>query len=303
MLEAVSAGIYMRQLISKALEAGLRGYSRVAPTGRGVYRLVRLARRFRPREQWRQVFRTPDGLLLDLDLGIYPDCCMAFGLYELDTARMIRQLLRPGDHFVDGGANIGYFTLMAAQWVGPAGRVDSFEPQPENRARLIENIRRNGLGDRVHVHPEALTDQSGSARIHVLSAAGSNHGCSSLFPGATATSGSAPVATARMDEVLAGTRPRLVKLDIQGAEPLAITGMTGLLQGEDPPALIAEYYPPCARDAGFAPREMVDRLLAIQPRYRVSVIWWRLRPLEPTDAALAALVGRWGEVNLLFQVP
>ena len=49
---------------------------------------------------------------LGLDLGTYPDCCMAYGLYELDTARLIKRLLRVGDHFVDAGANIGYFTLL-----------------------------------------------------------------------------------------------------------------------------------------------------------------------------------------------
>jgi hypothetical protein len=55
------------------------------------------------------------GLTLNLDLGTYPDCCMAYGLYELATARWVGRLLGPGDHFVDVGANIGYFTLIEAQ--------------------------------------------------------------------------------------------------------------------------------------------------------------------------------------------
>ena len=66
-------------------EAALRGYSRIAPTERGGYRLARLVRRTRSREQWRDTFTTPDGLRFQLDLATYPDCCMAYGLYELDT--------------------------------------------------------------------------------------------------------------------------------------------------------------------------------------------------------------------------
>ena len=94
-------------------EATLRAYRHVAPTGRGMFRLARGVRRLRPRDRWRDTFHV-DGNALDLDLGVYPDCCMAFGVYELDTARWITRLLEPGGHFVDGGANLGYFTLLAA---------------------------------------------------------------------------------------------------------------------------------------------------------------------------------------------
>ncbi|HUF79655.1 MAG TPA: hypothetical protein VMN03_00855, partial [Burkholderiales bacterium] len=126
----------MAEWLPSVAEMLVRGYARVAPSERGGYRLARAVRRLRPREAWRDAFDTPAGRL-ELDLGAYPDCCMALGLYELDTARVLRRLLRPGDHFIDGGANIGYFSLMAARLVGSIGRVDAFEPQPENRARLL----------------------------------------------------------------------------------------------------------------------------------------------------------------------
>src|SRR5882757_9969946 len=101
----------MSRTASAILEGALKLYSRIAPTERGGYRLARLVRRARSRDRWRDIFRTPDGFTLDLDLGIYPDCSMAYGLYELETARLIKRVLKPGDHFVDGGANIGYFTM------------------------------------------------------------------------------------------------------------------------------------------------------------------------------------------------
>ena len=283
--------------VESLLEAGLRLYSRVAPTERGGYRLVRFARRFRRADVWRDTFRTPDGLVLDLDLGTYPDCCMAFGLYELDTARLMRRLLRPGDHFVDGGANIGYFTLLAGQWVGPTGRVDAFEPEPRNHLRLVAHLKRNRPAAAVHVHCVALSKEAGEGVIHFYDDASHNHGCASLFAEPGVASQDSVVQTARMDEVLAGTAPRLIKLDVEGAEPLVVAGMSRLLQNDPPPIVIAEYNPRQARIAGFEPRELIDRLLDAQPAYRVYAIGWRLRPIQPTRHGLA----RMRQGNLLFR--
>lgn len=287
--------------ITYPLIAGaLKAYSRVAPTHRGGFRLARLARRFRPREQWRDTYRTPEGMVMDLDLSTYPDCCMAFGLYELETARLIKSMLKPGDHFVDGGANIGYFTLMAAQQVGPRGRVDAFEPQPENRARLQTHIARHNFDDRVRVHEVALSSEPGEATVRLFTGDHVNHGASSLFErvGVT-TARTFQVRTARMDQVLAGTQPKLVKLDIEGAEPLAIAGMTALLQSNRPPAIIAELNKPTAKAAGFDPGEFLRRALDAQPRYEIFDIGVRTKRLPDIAAALEGE----GERNLLLRVP
>ena len=140
------------------------------------------------RERWSERVNA-NRAWFELNLAEYPDCSMAFGLYELDTARVLKRLLRPGDHFIDGGANIGYFTLLAARLVGPAGRVDAFEPLPENHARLLAHLDLNGLADRVRVHRLALSDRAGEAVIHRLSGPTNNHGSSTLFAPAGASTG------------------------------------------------------------------------------------------------------------------
>jgi FkbM family methyltransferase len=277
-------------MIRALAEAALRGYSRIAPTERGGFRLARLVRRLRPREQWRDTFITPDGFRLKLDLATYPDVSMAYGLYELDTALVIKKLLRPGDVFVDAGANIGYFTMLAARL---GGRVHAFEPHPLNRARLVDHLRDNQLAHLVTVHTEALSDKRGIATMHMPPPDAGNHGEASLFGVGEAVE----VATARMDEVLAGTKPTLIKLDVEGAEPLVVAGMTALVQGEDPPPIIAEYNIDTARRAGFAPTEFIDRLLKLQPRYRVGVIGSR-RSAQPIHVQLAT----HAVANLLFRV-
>src|SRR5205814_8707332 len=106
----------------------------------------------------------------------YPDITMAVGLYELDTARQIRRLLKPTSHFVDVGANLGYFTLLAAKWIGPAGRIDAFEPDPINRQRLEEHLSENNLADRVRVHAIAASSQAGHVELIHPQSAGANHG-------------------------------------------------------------------------------------------------------------------------------
>lgn len=269
-------------MLHHLVESCLRFYSRIAPTERGGFHLAQWARRLRPRDRWQGKFLTPDGLELELDLNTYPDLCMAWGLYELDTARLIKRMLKPGDHFVDAGANIGYFTLLAAKAVKEHGRVDAFEPQPDNRERLMRHLRRNHLTDRVVVHPEALSDQPGTVRIFRPADASRNHGQSSMFLPASVPSVAVDVPSVRMDQVLAGTRPKLIKLDVEGAEPLVIEGMRRLIESSAP-AIILEYNPPTSREAGFAPDEAINRLLQIRPDYQIRRIGLVLRPVSPRE--------------------
>jgi FkbM family methyltransferase len=67
------------------------------------------------------------------------------GQWEPDITHLIRQRLRSGDTFVDVGANTGWFTLLAANAVGPSGRVVSIEASPSNFLRLKDNVASNRL--------------------------------------------------------------------------------------------------------------------------------------------------------------
>ena len=147
------------------------------------------------------------------------------------------------------------------------------------------------------MHESALSDCAGRATIHMPLAGVANHGMASLFT-PSGDSDAVEVSTQRMDEALAGTQPKLIKIDVEGAEPLAVAGMAGLVQVENPPRIVAEYNVDTARQAGFSPREFVDRLMKLQPRYQIDVIGWRMRRMASIDAALA---GR-AMANLLFTI-
>jgi FkbM family methyltransferase len=274
----------------------LAAYSRIAPTERGGYRLVRMARRLLPQSQWKGIFRTPDGIDLDLDLATYPDCCMAVGLYELDTVRQIRRLLRSGGWFVDCGANIGYFTMLAATWVGANGRVDAFEPDPINRRRLESHLAANRLGDRVRIHPAAVSDQAGMLDLYHPTGADGNHGMSSAYHGLVGQAERYTVPTVRVDEVLEAV-PDLIKLDVEGGDYAAIEGMKRLLQSDSPPRLIIEHNHVTAAAAGYTPGDLFRLLVSIQPRYRLHWIGRNLHPLASPEEldAFPRQVNLWVE--------
>jgi FkbM family methyltransferase len=278
----------------------LRLYANAAPTERGGFRLARLARRLVPQEQWRGVFDDGRGNRLALDLATYPDVCMAVGLYERDTDRLFAKLLRPGMHFVDGGANLGYFTCRAARLVGRSGRVDAFEPDPRNGKRLVENLDRNGLHDRVRVHPSALSDSAELLTFHrPLSDSTHNHGESGRF----ATDGPSEafeVEAVRGDEAVSGV-PDVVKLDLEGGEPLALAGMTRWLEADRPPAVVLEHNPAADRRGGHRPGDVFRRFRELDGRWTCRRVRSWIAGHLAEVASPEALDGLGRQVNLLFR--
>jgi len=260
----------------------LKGYSRIAPTERGGFRLARLARRLVPESERQGIFQTPDGLRLHLDLRTYPDITMAVGLYELDTARLIHRLLKPNLWFVDVGANLGYFTLLAAKWTAPAGRVDAFEPDPINRKRLEQHLHENSLGDRVRIYPIAASSQAGEVELIHPQSAGANHGMASMYKSLAGEGETFTVPTARLDKLLNGS-PDLIKLDVEGAELAAIEGMENILRSPTPPRLIIEHNPTSCAAAGYRPADIFAKLLQFRPDYKVFWIGWRLKQIKSPE--------------------
>ncbi|HEV8293599.1 MAG TPA: FkbM family methyltransferase [Tepidisphaeraceae bacterium] len=269
-------------LLGRVALSTLRGYSRIALTERGGFRLARMARSLVPESQRQGTFQTPDGLRLNLDLRTYPDINMAVGLYELDTARLIHRLLKPGSWFVDVGANLGYFTLLAAKWTAPTGRVDAFEPDPLNRQRLEQHLHENDLGDRVRIYPIAASSQMGEVQLIHPQAAGTNHGMASFYKSLAGEGQTFTVPTARLDQILDGS-PDLIKLDVEGAELVAIEGMEKILHSSTPPKLIIEHNPTSCAAAGYRPGDIFLKLLQFQPRYKIFWIGWRLKQINSSD--------------------
>jgi FkbM family methyltransferase len=209
------------------------------------------------------------GFTMTLDLRDWVDQhIFATGDYEAASAGTIAALLQPGDFCVDAGANVGFFSLLMATRVGAGGAVWAFEPAPATRARLAHNVRINGLTN-VTIRSEALSNVDGEQRFW---AGPTDHsGIASLRP-LHGLEHSYDVRTARLTSCLPrDTVPRLIKMDVEGAEYLAILGMVDLLQASHPDILI-EISDHFLKELGSSSREVCSTLIDLG--YGMYVVGW-----------------------------
>jgi FkbM family methyltransferase len=161
------------------------------------------------------------------------------GTYEPEFSTALSQYLRSGDTCVDVGGNLGYYSLLMASFVGPTGRVITFEPVQENLAVLKENIAVNGLRNVEFVN-SALGSQPGVMSL-IRSEAGSVSATPSIrgyaVEGAQ-VSIEVPVNT--LDAFLEekGWRPSVIKIDVEGAELEVLRGAVNTLRVARPAVLL-----------------------------------------------------------------
>ncbi len=254
----------MRQLLATTLAA----MCRAAPFERGRWRLGGLAALlFEAGElpAQRRTVMTRHGFAMSLDLRQLVDRAIyCQGEWEpLETA-LFAQVLRPGDRVADVGANVGWFSLHAARLVGPEGQVHCFEANRDTFALLQANLALNGCGQ-VAAHWLAVGEQTGHVRIAPREAG--NAGADGVE---LARESDDAVPLVRLDQVLAETPLRLLKLDIEGWEAKALRGAEGLLRRAEAPDLVFEFTPEFLSAAGDDPRELVLWLEALG--YRVQVV-------------------------------
>ena len=190
-------------------------------------------------------------------------------LFEPQTTQYLLQTLQPGWTVFDIGANRGYVTLIAAQKVGPAGRVHSFEPNPQVLSELRSHVKRNGLTDRVLVSAEALSDRCDEQVTFFVSTLESNTGLSSLTPAADllerqtlSAEHTISVKTITLDEYVRSqgltSAIDLIKIDVEGAELLVLRGAEQTLRTMPPKRWIVETEPgseACRLLSGYGYRE------------------------------------------------
>jgi FkbM family methyltransferase len=155
------------------------------------------------------------------------------GVYEPHVQRIIVQNLRPGGSFYDVGANVGFYTLLAAFRVG-GGRVFAFEPVPENVSYLKRHLQLNGIGN-VEVFEMAMSDRAGMASFQQEP----TRAMGRLQPG-----GNLLVAMSSLDLLLQQQTiapPAFIKMDIEGAEFEALWGAKDCLGKYKPKLLLATH--------------------------------------------------------------
>lgn len=150
------------------------------------------------------------------------------GIYEMDVQATILHRLQRGGVFYDVGANRGFFSLLASQIVGGNGHVYAFEPFPQNVAEIRRMAEANRLNN-LTVLPNAVSDRRGTTELFVSNDA--------VTPTLVARPGDRPmpIETITLDEFAAANRwPTFVKMDIEGAEEMALGASKHLLADARP---------------------------------------------------------------------
>ena len=144
---------------------------------------------------------------------------------EPEVIAALREHLKPGDTFVDAGANIGFFTILASKLVGPGGKVIAVEMMPDTAAILHRHIARNAC-DNVTVVENALARTSDEELRATVN--DGRFGMASIVSGQGARS--ITVRTRTLDDILSDVgRVALMKMDLEGAELLALQGALSVL--------------------------------------------------------------------------
>lgn len=195
----------------------------------------------------------------------------AYGMalvHEEETTSLFRRIVKQGDVVLDLGANIGYFTIIAAKAVGTSGKVFSFEPEPTNFKYLSKNIEVNGLSNATPFR-KAVSEKAGTGELFVCDY-DSGHHTINQFDGIRAYSRgrhsevhSIPIELVAIDEFLRDKTDRVdvIKMDVEGAEALALKGMRSTIQQNSHIKIIVEFFPLLMKNMGSSPEDFATSLL------------------------------------------
>ena len=186
--------------------------------------------------------------------------------------RFILDYLRPGDTFIDIGANIGLYTLLALSIVGDQGHVHAFEPNRRVASILHESLALNAATN-VTVHEIGLSDTGGTAAF-----VADGEDCTAHIAASLGDAG-AHIPLGRLDQLLVEAPYAMMKLDIEGYEIFAIRGASQWTKKQIPPVMLVEMggY---SKKYGIGTQEFVEELDRIG--YFTAVYHPGSRRLVPT---------------------
>jgi FkbM family methyltransferase len=163
------------------------------------------------------------------------------GVLEPEVQEALRRTVASGAVVYDVGANVGFFSLLSAKLAGPGGRVEAFEPVPDNAAAIRANAALNGL-ETIGVHQAAVSDRNGTARLCIPTESSWSHLTDRGQHPATESVIDVQL-TVLDDQIDAGALPRpdVVKIDVEGFELQAINGLRRTL-ARHPVTIICELH-------------------------------------------------------------
>ncbi|MGF1539575.1 MAG: FkbM family methyltransferase [Pleurocapsa sp.] len=159
---------------------------------------------------------------------------LALGTYEVPIQNIFAQQLKAGDVFYDIGANVGFFTIIAAKLVGNKGKVYAFEPGKDNASSIRHNATLNDFSQ-IEVIEKAVAETSGQGELLLAKYSGGHALATADAPPDLA--GKVTVDLVSIDELIAQNQiapPNFVKVDVEGAELEVLKGMKETIKTYQP---------------------------------------------------------------------
>ena len=171
---------------------------------------------------------------------------------------LFKEAVEEADIFVDLGANIGYFTLLAARHMGERGKIYAFEPEPTNYSLLLKNIEVNGYNNIIPVQ-KAVSNTNGTVRFFLDRVDTGGH---TIYQ-PEGRKEFIEIESVTLDEFFKdkGFHIDVIKMDVEGAEAAALQGMEEIIRENSNLKLFIEFYPQAIRRSGNSPREFARILL------------------------------------------
>ena len=195
------------------------------------------------------------------------------GLHEFADMAFLLHVLREDDLFIDVGANVGSYSILACAAIGARGY--AFEPVPQTHSRLVDNLRLNHIEERVK-HPNiGIGDEAGSL---IFTADGDtvNH----ALAAGESSQNTVNVEMATLDSILADESPSLIKIDVEGFETPALKGAEMTLSKDSLHSVIMELN-------GSGDRYGFDEMLIMEMMFDHGFATYSYDPMQRTLINLA----------------
>jgi FkbM family methyltransferase len=220
-------------------------------------------------------------------------------MLEAFEAKLVEKYCRPGMQVVDVGANIGFYTLIFSRLVGETGHVWAFEPAPGNAEILRKNIAVNRFSN-ISIVEAGVSNTTEDGNLYISDSHQGDHRTFSQEDRDTLS-----IKLYALDDYFQSKqRIDLIKLDIQGAEGLALMGMRRILANNPGLIILMEFWPDMLLKLGLSPKEMLQDLLNLG--YRIQVIDEKrqtLYELTEPNKLIKSLVDSRIHTNLFAMLP
>ncbi|MDE1917817.1 MAG: FkbM family methyltransferase [Sphingomonadales bacterium] len=200
---------------------------------------------------------------------------MLEGFWEMWVTHVISSLVREGATVADIGANLGYYTIILAELVGPNGHVHAFEPNPHLAGLLAKNVFVNGFEQRASVHRMGLADRIDQEMILIAKQDDPKNGYMTPYMD-DLTQDVVHVLSTRLDSRVDWETIEFAKIDVEGAEQLVWAGMQGLLDNGCMKTVLLEFTP----DRYDDPKAFLDSMM--KPGFALSRIDYNFGIVEVT---------------------